>query len=280
MCRLDGRTDPRHDRRAPVLRPRRGSGSMVEAYLRRAPSPTAASPPEAAADASGADGRLSWRAPHRRQINLRGNCRRRSVRVQALHSVTGLRPAQAADGWPARMRPSPARGSAPRRVADPRRRRRRARDRRAAARPQSADPCGRDRDATGGAHGHALITPARAARELLARGTSIDLPSARLRPGRCVQDRLRRSQLLASCGRPSDVPSFESPRVLNGFAEHLWAWPRRRARGNIASPSVFPYSGQARPSRGYTLMRPPLARALLAACRIACSGPRPPPPKS
>ena len=65
------------------------------------------------------------------------------------------------------------------------------------------------------------------ARELLAKGTSIDLHPRVFRPGRCVQTGFAGANIIL---RQSDeVPSFEI-LVLNSFAEHLWAWLEGGAR--------------------------------------------------
>jgi sarcosine oxidase subunit gamma len=67
---------------------------MVEAYLRRTPLAHRGLAAKAAADASGAD-IVMGEAPHRCQINLRGNADDGRF-TEALHSVTGLRlPAEA-----------------------------------------------------------------------------------------------------------------------------------------------------------------------------------------
>src|SRR5262249_57091201 len=66
----------------------KGSGSMVEAYLRRGPLADVGRAAQAATDTAGADIVLDEIA-HRCQINLRGNAVDPAF-TAALHSVTGL----------------------------------------------------------------------------------------------------------------------------------------------------------------------------------------------
>ncbi|MGH6930044.1 MAG: sarcosine oxidase subunit gamma [Dongiaceae bacterium] len=59
------------------------------------------------------------------------------------------------------------------------------------------------------------------ARELLAKGTSIDLHPRVFGPGRCVQTGFAGANIILR--QTDQTPAFEI-LVLNSFAEHVWAW--------------------------------------------------------
>ncbi|MGH6941378.1 sarcosine oxidase subunit gamma, partial [Hypericibacter sp.] len=59
------------------------------------------------------------------------------------------------------------------------------------------------------------------ARELLARGISVDLHPRVFGPGRCAQTGLAGANIFLE--QIDDRPSFEIS-VLNSFTDHLWRW--------------------------------------------------------
>jgi sarcosine oxidase subunit gamma len=59
------------------------------------------------------------------------------------------------------------------------------------------------------------------ARELLAKGTSIDLHPRVFGPGRCVQAGFAGANIILR--QTEETPTFEI-FVLNSFADHVWAW--------------------------------------------------------
>jgi sarcosine oxidase subunit gamma len=62
------------------------------------------------------------------------------------------------------------------------------------------------------------------ARELLARGISLDLHPRQFGPGRCAQTGLAGANIVLE--QIDDRPGFEIA-VLNSFADHLWRWLER-----------------------------------------------------
>jgi len=195
---------------------------MVEAYLRRSPLARLGLAAKAAAVDSGADIIMGER-PHCCQINLRGNPDD-SRFAEALHSVTGLRlPADAnsftTEGSLACLWLGPdewlilGAGGGEHEIV--------ARLRAALSDIHAA--------VTDVSEARTTITVAGPrARELLAKGTSIDLHPRVFGPGRCVQTGFAGASIVLR--QVDAVPSFEI-LVLNSFAEHLWSWLEGGARG-------------------------------------------------
>jgi sarcosine oxidase subunit gamma len=161
-------------------------------------------------------------APHRCQINLRGNADDGRF-TEALHSVTGLRlPAEAnsfsTEGALACLWLGPDEwlilgpGGGEHEIA--------ARLRAAFGEIHAAVT-----DVSEARTTIAIAGPR--ARELLAKGTSIDLHPRVFGPGRCVQTGFAGANIILR--QTDEVPSFEI-LVLNSFAEHLWAWLEGGAR--------------------------------------------------
>jgi len=194
---------------------------MVEAYLRRSPLTHRGLAAKAAADTAAADIVMGER-PHRCQINLRGNAADPQF-AEALYNVTGLRlPAEAnsftsagalaclwlgPDEW---LILGPGGGE--------------------------HDIAARLRAALGDTHAAVTdVSEARTtiavagphARDLLAKGTSIDLHPRAFGPGRCVQTGFAGANIILR--QTGEGPGFEI-LVLNSFAEHLWAWLEGGAR--------------------------------------------------
>lgn len=65
------------------------------------------------------------------------------------------------------------------------------------------------------------------ARELLAKGTSIDLHPREFGPGRCVQTGLAAANVILR--QLDETPGYEI-HVLNSFADYLWRWLEAGAR--------------------------------------------------
>ena len=188
---------------------------MVEAYLRRSPLAHLGLAAKATADNAGADIVLSEIA-HRCQINLRGNAVDPAF-TAALHSVTGLvLPAEAnsfsSEGALSCLWLAPDEwlivGSGGGEI----------------------EITARLRAALG--HLHAAVTDVSEARttvviagpqarDLLAKGTSIDLHPRVFGPGRCVQTGFAGANIVLR--QTDDTPTLEII-VLNSFAEHLWTW--------------------------------------------------------
>ena len=188
---------------------------MVEAYLRRSPLAHLGLAAKATADNASADIVLSEIA-HRCQINLRGNAVDPAF-TAALHSVTGLvLPAEAnsfsSEGALSCLWLAPDEwlivGSGGGEI----------------------EITARLRAALG--HLHAAVTDVSEARttvviagpqarDLLAKGTSIDLHPRVFGPGRCVQTGFAGANIVLR--QTDDTPTFEII-VLNSFAEHLWTW--------------------------------------------------------
>jgi sarcosine oxidase subunit gamma len=194
---------------------------MVEAYLRRTPLTHRGLAAKAAAETAGADVVMGELA-HRCQINIRGNAGDRQF-TDALHSVTGLRlPADAnsfsvegtlaclwlgPDEW---LVLGPGGG-----------------EREIAARLRSAfgDIHAAVTDVSEARTTIAIAGPR--ARELLAKGTSIDLHPREFAPGRCVQTGFAGANIILR--QTDDGPSFEM-LVLDSFADHVWSWLEGAAR--------------------------------------------------
>jgi sarcosine oxidase, subunit gamma len=198
---------------------------MVEAYLRRSPLSHRGLAAKAAADAPGADIHaeiLLGERAHRLQINLRGDAGNAAL-TTALHSVTGLRLPGEANSFTTSgefaclwLGPNewlilgPGGGE--------------------------IDISARLRGALGSIHAAVTdVSEARTtiviagprARELLAKGISLDLHPRRFGPGQCAQTGLAGASIILR--QTDERPSFEI-LVLNSFAEHLWQWLDGAAR--------------------------------------------------
>ena len=203
---------------------------MVEAYLRR--SPLAARGLAAKAGIAGAESDIVMgERAHRCQINLRGDPEDGGF-TTALHSVTGLRlPAEAnsftTDGALACLWLGPDEwlilgpGGGEQEIA-------------ARLRAAFGDIHAAVTDMSEARTTIALAGPR--ARELLAKGTSIDLHPRVFGPGRCVQTGFAGANIILR--QTDEMPSFEI-LVLNSFAEHLWAWLEGGAREYRVGVSVL-----------------------------------------
>jgi sarcosine oxidase subunit gamma len=187
---------------------------MVEAYLRRTPLAHRGLAARASA-AEGADIVMGER-PHRCQINIRGDARDAAF-AGALRSVTGLSLPSTANTFTTSdslaclwLGPNEwlivGPGGGEHEIA------------------------GRLRAAFGDLHAAVTdVSESRTtiavagprARELLAKGTSIDLHPRVFGPGRCVQAGFAGANIILR--QTDESPAFEI-FVLNSFAEHLWAW--------------------------------------------------------
>jgi sarcosine oxidase, subunit gamma len=194
---------------------------MVEAYLRRTPLTQRGLAAKAPADTAGADIVMGER-PHRCEINLRGTANDPQF-TDALHSVTGLR-------LPAEANSFTAEGSVACLWLGP--------DEWLIVGPGGGEHeiAARLRAALGNMHGAVTdVSEARTtiavsgprARELLAKGTSIDLHPRVFGTGRCVQTGFAGANIVLR--QVDEAPTFEII-VLNSFAEHLWAWLEGGAR--------------------------------------------------
>jgi len=188
---------------------------MVESYLRRTPLTHLGLAAKATADTANADIVMGER-PHRCQINLRGKADDRQF-TDAVHSVTGVHlPAEAnrfttvgalaclwlgPDEW---LILGPGGG-----------------EHEIAARLRAAlgDIHSAVTDVSEARTTIAVAGPR--ARELLAKGTSIDLHPRVFGSGRCVQTGFAGANIVLR--QTDDTPTFEII-VLNSFAEHLWTW--------------------------------------------------------
>jgi sarcosine oxidase, subunit gamma len=188
---------------------------MVEAYLRRSPLAPLGLAARGTADTAGADIVLAEIA-HRCQINLRGNAVDPAF-TAALHAVTGLvLPAEAnsfaSDGALSCLWLGPDEWLI------------------VGAGGGEGEITARLRAALGQLHAAVTdVSEARTtvvvggpqARDLLAKGTSIDLHPRVFGPGRCVQTGFAGANVILR--QTDDTPTFEII-VLNSFAEHLWTW--------------------------------------------------------
>jgi sarcosine oxidase subunit gamma len=204
---------------------------MVEAYLRRSPLAHRGLAARAAVVGSAAADIVMGERPHRCQINLRGNADDRPF-VDALHSVTGLRlPAEAngftAEGALACLWLGPDEwlilgpGGDEHEIA-------------ARLRAALGDIHAAVTDVSEARTTIAVAGPR--ARELLAKGTSIDLHPRVFGPGRCVQTGLAGANIILR--QTDDTPGFEI-LVLNSFANHLWSWLEGGAREYRVAVSVL-----------------------------------------
>jgi sarcosine oxidase subunit gamma len=194
---------------------------MVETYLRRTPLTHRGLAAKAAADISDADIVMGELA-HRCQINIRGRADDRQF-TQALHSVTGLRlPTEAncvsAEGALACLWLGPDEwlilgpGGGEREIA-------------ARLRAAFGDIHAAVTDVSEARTTISIAGPR--ARELLAKGTSIDLHPRVFAPGRCVQTGFAGANIVLR--QADDAPTFEM-LVLNSFADHVWSWLEGAAR--------------------------------------------------
>jgi sarcosine oxidase, subunit gamma len=203
---------------------------MVESYLRRSPLAHRGLAARAAVVNADADVLMGER-PHRCQINLRGNSGDRQF-SDALHSVTGLRlPTEAnsftTEGALACLWLGPdewlilGSGGGEHEIA-------------ARLRAALGDIHAAVTDISEARTTIAVAGPR--ARELLAKGTSIDLHPRVFGPGRCVQTGFAGANIILC--QTDEVPSFEI-LVLNSFAEHLWTWLEGGAREYRVAVSVL-----------------------------------------
>jgi sarcosine oxidase, subunit gamma len=203
---------------------------MVESYLRRSPLAHRGLAARAAVVNADADVIMGER-PHRCQINLRGNSDDRQF-SDALHSVTGLRlPTEAnsftTEGALACLWLGPdewlilGSGGGEHEIA-------------ARLRAALGDIHAAVTDISETRTTIAVAGPR--ARELLAKGTSIDLHPRVFGPGRCVQTGFAGANIILR--QTDEVPSFEI-LVLNSFAEHLWTWLEGGAREYRVAISVL-----------------------------------------
>jgi sarcosine oxidase subunit gamma len=188
---------------------------MVEAYLRRSPLSHRGLAAKAAADAGAVDVVLGER-PHRLQVNLRGDAGDAAL-TTALHSVTGLRlPGEANSFTTAGELACLWLGPNEWLILGPG--------------GGEIEITGRLRGALG--HAHAAVTDVSEARttivvagprarELLAKGVSVDLHPRVFGPGQCAQTGLAGANIILR--QTDDRPSYEI-LVLDSFAEHLWQW--------------------------------------------------------
>jgi sarcosine oxidase subunit gamma len=194
---------------------------MVEAYLRRSPLSHRGLAAKAAADTGSADILLGER-PHRLQINLRGDAGDAAL-TTALHSVTGLRlPGEANSFTTAGELACLWLGPNEWLILGPG--------------GGEIEITSQLRGALGNAHAAVTdLSEARTmltiagprARELLAKGISLDLHPRLFGPGQCAQTGLAGANIILC--QTDDQPSFEI-LVLNSFAEHLWQWLEGAAR--------------------------------------------------
>ncbi|MGH6934392.1 MAG: sarcosine oxidase subunit gamma [Dongiaceae bacterium] len=194
---------------------------MAEPYLRRSPLAHRGLAAKAAADTGGAEFIMGERA-HRLQIDLRGDLDD-AVFTAAVHGATGLRlPAEAnrfsvagdlAGLW---LGPNEWLVTGPR--------------------GREADMTARLLTAFAATHAAAIdVSEARTvivaagprARDVLAKGISLDLHPRLFGPGHCAQTGLAGANIILR--QLDSVPSFDI-HVLDSFAEHLWQWLEGAAR--------------------------------------------------
>ncbi len=193
---------------------------MVEPYLRRSPLAHRGLVARAAADAGGAELRLG-EVPHRCQIDLRGDAGD-SRFTTALHGATGLRPPAEANSFAtagdlALLWLGPNEWL----ILGPGGR--------------ETEIAARLRDGLRGTHAAVIdVSEARTtialagprARDLLAKGTGLDLHPRVFAAGRCAQTGLVGANVILR--QTDDAPSFEL-LLLNSFADYLWTWLERAA---------------------------------------------------
>jgi len=204
---------------------------MVEAYLRRSPLTHRGLAARAAAEApEGADIVMGER-PHRCQIGIRGDAGDTAF-TDALRSATALTLPSSANSFTAA-------GELACLWLGP--------DEWLILGPGGTESgvAAKLRSAFGGIHAAVTdVSEARTtitvagprARDLLAKGTSIDLHPRVFGPGRCVQTGFAGANIILR--QLDETPSFEI-LVLNSFAEHLWTWLEgacREFRVAVAAP--------------------------------------------
>jgi sarcosine oxidase subunit gamma len=193
---------------------------MVESYLRQTPLTHLGLPARAATAPAGAGVTLGER-PHRCQINLRGNASDPAF-TSAVRQATGL-------GLPTRANTVETAGSLAALWLAP--------DEWLLVGPGDAATAGREaalvgtlRVALAGLHvaitdvseARTIITVAGPrARDLLAKGTPLDLHPRVFGPGHCAQTAMASANVILR--QVDDRPSYEL-HILNSFADYLWTW--------------------------------------------------------
>jgi len=193
---------------------------MVEAYLRQTPLTHRGLPARAATAPSGA-GVILGERPHRTQINLRGNAGDPAF-TSSVRQVTGL-------GLPIRANTVETAGDLAALWLAP--------DEWLLVGPTDPATAGREaalagtlRVALAGLHvavtdvseARTVITLAGPrARDLLAKGTPLDLHPRVFGPGRCAQTAMASANVILR--QLDDRPAYEI-HVLNSFADYLWGW--------------------------------------------------------
>jgi sarcosine oxidase, subunit gamma len=188
---------------------------MVESYLRQTPLTHLGLPARAAVAAAGAGVTLAER-PHRCQVNLRGNPIDPGF-TSAVRQATGL-------GLPTAANTVTGAGDLAALWLGP-------------DEWLLVGPAGRETDLVAGLRQalgtqHAAVTDVseartviavmgHRARDLLAKGTSIDLHPRAFGPGRCAQTALAAANV--TLRQLDDGPTYEL-HVLNSFADYLWRW--------------------------------------------------------
>lgn len=194
---------------------------MVEAYLRQTPLTHLGLPARAAAAGATAAGVTLAERPHRLQVNLRGSAADPGF-TSAVRQATGIglptianTVATAGDLAVLWLAPDEWLITGP---GDP------------ATAGREAALCGILRVALAGRHAAVTdVSEARTviavagprARDLLAKGTPIDLHPRVFGPGQCAQTALAASNV--TLRQLDDRPSYEL-HVLNSFADYLWSW--------------------------------------------------------
>lgn len=199
---------------------------MVESYLRQTPLTHLGLPARAAAAPAGA-GVILGERPHRCQINLRGNAGNPAF-TSAVRQVTGL-------GLPTRASTVETSGDLAALWLAP--------DEWLLVGPGDPATAGREaalvgtlRVALAGLHAAVTdVSEARTviavagprARDLLAKGTPLDLHPRMFGPGSCAQTAMASANVILR--QLDDRPSYEL-HVLNSFADYLWTWLEAGAR--------------------------------------------------
>lgn len=194
---------------------------MVEAYLRQTPLSHLGLPARAAANVAGSAEVILGEHSHRCQINLRGNPADPAF-TSAVRQATGL-------GLPTTANTVATAGDLAALWLAP--------DEWLIVGPADAATAGREaalagtlRVALAGQHVAVTdVSEARTiiavsgprARDLLAKGTSIDLHPREFGPGRCAQTGLASTNVILR--QIDDRPGYEI-HVLDSFADYLWSW--------------------------------------------------------
>ena len=189
---------------------------MVEAYLRRSPlTHRGLAAKAAAAERTQSADIVMGERPHRCQIDIRGSAADATF-AGAIHGVTGLPLPSSADSFTTN-------GEMACLWLGP--------DEWLILGPGSAETAARLMAAFGNSHAAAVdVSESRTtiavsgprARDLLAKGTSIDLHSRVFGRGRCVQTGFAGANVILR--QVDDAPPSFEILVLNSFAEHLWEW--------------------------------------------------------